>query len=39
LRVTVDVTRLAAAAVLPASFFAVERAIAAGPPIQPVVWR
>jgi hypothetical protein len=39
LRVTLDVTLLAAAAVLPASFFAVERAMAAGPPIQPDVWR
>jgi hypothetical protein len=38
-RVTLDVTLLAAAAVLPASFFAVDRAMAAGPPIQPVVWR
>ncbi|HEX6878680.1 MAG TPA: hypothetical protein VF165_23680 [Nocardioidaceae bacterium] len=35
LRVTVEVTRLAAAAVLPASFFAVVRAMAEGPPIQP----
>jgi hypothetical protein len=33
-RVTPEVTRFAAAAVFPASFFAVERAMAAGPPVQ-----
>jgi hypothetical protein len=38
LRETVEVTRLAAAAVLPASFFAVVRAMAAGPPNQHEVW-
>jgi hypothetical protein len=37
LRPIPDVTRLAAAAVLSASFFAVDRAMAAGPPIQPVL--
>ncbi|HET7532189.1 MAG TPA: hypothetical protein VFJ83_03500 [Nocardioidaceae bacterium] len=35
LRATLEVTLLAAAAVLPASFFAVDRAMAPGPPIQP----
>ncbi|HLN76642.1 MAG TPA: hypothetical protein VK204_06315 [Nocardioidaceae bacterium] len=39
LLVTPEVTRLAAAAVFPASFFAVDRAMAAGPPISMVVWR